>query len=271
MDKLETLQRSLEKAVGENKPGLAARSLRSLIGIQVTKSMLKKTGAGLSVSKLRSHSNPEIADLANNVLEKWKKDVGVIKPVVSEAVSKKSVPEVVRNVTTDTPKFVDLKDTIRNKCVEMLYNSLCFDSTEDVSDLSQKAQEIERELFKKYSSTSETYRNHVRTLYSNLRNKWNSTLRSSIMNDTIPVPQLVTMNSAEIAPPELKQEMEEMKKTNMFLARAAGNIKAETDQFRCGKCKKRRTSYYQMQTRSADEPMTTFVECLECGNRWKFC
>jgi hypothetical protein len=29
--------------------------------------------------------------------------------------------------------------------------------------------------------------------------------------------------------------------------------------------------YYQMQTRSADEPMTTFVSCLNCNNRWKFC
>lgn len=27
----------------------------------------------------------------------------------------------------------------------------------------------------------------------------------------------------------------------------------------------------QVQTRSADEPMTTFVLCNECGNRWKVC
>lgn len=33
----------------------------------------------------------------------------------------------------------------------------------------------------------------------------------------------------------------------------------------------RKTTYYQMQTRSADEPMTTFVTCVNCGNRWKFC
>lgn len=25
----------------------------------------------------------------------------------------------------------------------------------------------------------------------------------------------------------------------------------------------------QVQTRSSDEPMTTFVVCNECGNRWK--
>jgi transcription elongation factor S-II len=39
--------------------------------------------------------------------------------------------------------------------------------------------------------------------------------------------------------------------------------------FRCGKCKTNRTSYYQIQLRAADEPMTTFVSC-KCGNRWKF-
>ena len=41
--------------------------------------------------------------------------------------------------------------------------------------------------------------------------------------------------------------------------------------FQCGKCKKKKTTYYQLQTRSADEPMTTFVTCHNCGNRWKFC
>ena len=40
--------------------------------------------------------------------------------------------------------------------------------------------------------------------------------------------------------------------------------------FMCGKCKTMKTTYYQMQTRSADEPMTTFVTCLNCNNRWKF-
>lgn len=39
--------------------------------------------------------------------------------------------------------------------------------------------------------------------------------------------------------------------------------------FKCFKCKSMKTTYYQMQTRSADEPMTTFVTCLDCNNRWK--
>jgi DNA-directed RNA polymerase subunit M/transcription elongation factor TFIIS len=39
---------------------------------------------------------------------------------------------------------------------------------------------------------------------------------------------------------------------------------------KCPKCKSNKTSYYQLQTRSADEPMTTYAQCL-CGHRWKFC
>lgn len=39
--------------------------------------------------------------------------------------------------------------------------------------------------------------------------------------------------------------------------------------FQCGKCKSWKTTYYQLQTRSADEPMTTFVNCVDCGKRWK--
>lgn len=39
----------------------------------------------------------------------------------------------------------------------------------------------------------------------------------------------------------------------------------------CSSCKKKtKCDYYQMQTRSADEPMTTFVTCLECDRKWKF-
>lgn len=39
--------------------------------------------------------------------------------------------------------------------------------------------------------------------------------------------------------------------------------------FKCGRCKSMKTTYYQMQTRSADEPMTVFVSCLNCEKNWK--
>ena len=43
-----------------------------------------------------------------------------------------------------------------------------------------------------------------------------------------------------------------------------------SSEFTCFKCKSNNCTYYQLQTRSADEPMTTFVTCMDCANRWKF-
>lgn len=48
-----------------------------------------------------------------------------------------------------------------------------------------------------------------------------------------------------------------------------GNLSMATDRFRCSGCNKKMCSYYELQTRSADEPMTIFVRCLNCGKQWK--
>ena len=47
------------------------------------------------------------------------------------------------------------------------------------------------------------------------------------------------------------------------------NLAASTDTFTCRKCKGNQCTYYQLQTRSADESMTVYVTCIQCGNRWK--
>lgn len=46
-------------------------------------------------------------------------------------------------------------------------------------------------------------------------------------------------------------------------------LTAMTDAFKCSRCKKRECVYYERQTRSADEPMTLFITCLNCNNSWK--
>lgn len=48
-----------------------------------------------------------------------------------------------------------------------------------------------------------------------------------------------------------------------------GNKGQATDTYKCNRCGKRECTYYQLQTRSADEPMTTFISCLNCGKRWR--
>lgn len=48
------------------------------------------------------------------------------------------------------------------------------------------------------------------------------------------------------------------------------NLLIRAHRMQCGKCKVFKVAYTQAQTRAADEPMTTFCECMNCGNRWKF-
>lgn len=59
------------------------------------------------------------------------------------------------------------------------------------------------------------------------------------------------------------------RRRELELEKARVNDDDYTGMFQCGKCKSKKTRYYQMQTRSADEPMTTFVTCVNCSNRWK--
>ena len=57
-------------------------------------------------------------------------------------------------------------------------------------------------------------------------------------------------------------------KEGMDAARLAIKEGTKTDLLKCGQCKKSNCTYNQLQTRSADEPMTTFVMCNECGHRY---
>lgn len=61
----------------------------------------------------------------------------------------------------------------------------------------------------------------------------------------------------------------ELKKKDLTMEEAKAKEEDYEGLFKCGRCKSTKTSYYQMQTRSADEPMTTYVTCKNCAHRWK--
>ena len=77
---------------------------------------------------------------------------------------------------------------------------------------------------------------------------------------------------AEVLWPEGPWAAAMMKSRQKDLDKEAAKAKedaAYAGMFTCRKCKKMKVTYTQAQTRSADEPMTTFFCCLNCGNRWK--
>ena len=108
------------------------------------------------------------------------------------------------------------------------------------------------------------YIDRLRSVYTNLKNP---DVSSAVISENIKAQELAFMTHQEICPAKWKQLIEDKKVRDK--QKYEPNIEASTDNFTCNKCKSKKCTYYQLQTRSADEPMTTFVTCLECGKRWK--
>ena len=77
---------------------------------------------------------------------------------------------------------------------------------------------------------------------------------------------LMTWTETEVFPERNKELAEKQFQREQRLLE--GNKANATDQFFCGRCHKRQCTYYELQTRSADEPMTIFIQCVNCGKRW---
>ena len=110
------------------------------------------------------------------------------------------------------------------------------------------------------------YRGRCIQFYENMRltPEWVAKLNSS---DIAPQ-DFAELSAVDLCPKRWKARIEAQIEKDKHLY---SNTGAASIYFYCSGCKKKsKCDYYQLQTRSADEPMTTFVTCLECDRRWKF-
>ena len=103
--------------------------------------------------------------------------------------------------------------------------------------------------------------------YKSIFNNLTKLLIQEILNKSIKPHQLAYMSHQELQPEKWKLllEAKKIKDENRYTPK----IEASTNDFTCRRCKSDRCWHYQLQTRSADEPMTTYVTCLDCSNKWK--
>ncbi|XP_030605678.1 transcription elongation factor A protein 3 isoform X3 [Archocentrus centrarchus] len=171
------------------------------------------------------------------------------------------------------PPHLATGDSIRDKCIEMLAAALHTDN--DYKDFGANcesmAAEIEDHIYQEIKATDMKYKNRVRSRISNLKDPKNPGLRRNVLAGSIELSRIATMSAEEMASDELKQLRNVLTQEAIREHQMAKTGGTTTDLLQCGKCKKKNCTYNQVQTRSADEPMTTFVLCNECGNRWKFC
>lgn len=100
----------------------------------------------------------------------------------------------------------------------------------------------------------------------------NDELKNKIISNEVTTDEVVLMSEEELTSKDVldkkRKKIEEDFESRRNDWNKIRQIGKEGFYF-CGKCKSKNTYYYQMQTRRADEGMTTFVECVNCGNRWK--
>lgn len=124
------------------------------------------------------------------------------------------------------------------------------------------------ETLHQQTETAQEYKVALRTAYAVLAR--NSKLRASLVDGKMSAATFYQLDPDEKLNREQKIRRAEEKLETERRTRLKDPPMAESDEFVCGKCRSRRTIYFQKQTRCADEPMTTFVRCVVCDNRWKF-
>jgi transcription elongation factor S-II len=116
----------------------------------------------------------------------------------------------------------------------------------------------------------ELYTNKARSVYANLNP--NFSIKNEELLKRLKMKDFMPHEVAQMKPEEMYPEIwkDILERENLRTKSAYEPVAtAMTDRYTCGKCKKNRCSYYELQTRSADEPMTMFITCLHCGHRWK--
>jgi len=124
----------------------------------------------------------------------------------------------------------------------------------------------QRKIVKKWDNAFfvQIYLTHLRSIITNLSPE----ILKQIESGDIKPHQVAFMTHHEMRPEKWAALIDAKSKRdkNKFEV----NLSAATDTITCKKCRGNKCTYYQLQCRSSDEPMTTFVQCLICNCRFKF-
>jgi transcription elongation factor S-II len=123
-----------------------------------------------------------------------------------------------------------------------------------------------RKIIKKWDNPYfvQLYIDRLRSIYMNLKS---ADLIEQLKSGELTPQTLAFMTHQELNPNRWSKLIEQ--KIKRDASKFTTNVQASTDMFTCKKCRSKKCTYYELQTRSADEPATIFVTCLDCGKHWK--
>ncbi|XP_039610445.1 transcription elongation factor A protein 1 isoform X1 [Polypterus senegalus] len=302
------IAKKMDKMAQKKNGSGALDLLKELKNMPMTLELLQSTRIGMSVNAIRKQStDEEVTSLAKSLIKSWKKlldepggggggggdkvpEEKKKDPPIPTTSSSQNSPEPreesssssnfgesgdvpTNTLITTFPRAPSTSDSVRIKCREMLSNALQAgnDYIAIGADCDELGAQIEECIFQEFKNTDMKYKNRVRSRIANLKDVKNPNLRRNVLCGNVAPDRMAQMTAEEMASDELKEMRKNLTKEAIREHQMARTGGTQTDLFVCGKCKKKNCTYTQVQTRSADEPMTTFVFCNECGNRWKFC
>jgi len=168
------------------------------------------------------------------------------------------------NKITNSTTF---RDNIRSKINPVLGLEISDATNLEIGIFNYAVKEAtQRKIVKKWENPHfvSIYIDRLRSIYMNLKN---DNIKTLIRNGEIEPKQLAFMTHQEFKPDKWRELIE--KKMKRDASKYNTNIQASTNMYTCRKCKSTRCTHYEMQTRSADEPSTIFVTCLDCGKHWR--
>jgi len=193
---------------------------------------------------------------------------------LSDQIDKYNAPNNIPEVYNNQYNKNKVRDDFRN----MLINNL-FISELEATDLEigifnctiDYANTNKIQLSWKCTLFLDTYINISRSIYSNLKSNsyiGNQDLYKRMVDNKEFVPHMLPYMQCHNVFPERWNDI--INKNNLRLKEAYEfNIVAMSDMITCMRCKSKKVSYYELQTRSGDEASTLFMECLICGKKWK--
>jgi len=170
---------------------------------------------------------------------------------------RKKVFDIILNTLKNEMNWVDDNEYINKISKNMeksIYNKSIDDSGYNENNI------FDDYFYKKY------YLVNSLKLIFNIKKKNNPTLLKDIYNKKIKEYEFLNMSEKDINP--IKWNELEIKYGVKEGYDNYADIK-DNDMFNCGKCKSKKVTYYLKQVRSADEPMTCFFTCHNCGKNWK--
>lgn len=112
------------------------------------------------------------------------------------------------------------------------------------------------------------YRFKVRDVLFNITNTHNQEFVQNVCSGHVKSSKVAFMSSYDIHPSLVKPIFDKLEQRNLRFLMDQKELHETKGMFTCEQCHSKSTTFFSLQTRGADEPMTNFVRCISCNARW---